>query len=851
MMESEKKGGAPKALQSMMDFRSTLDNCGLQDPGFTGYPFTWSNGRCGEDNVQERLDRACVTEEWLCLYPFISVEHNTRSFSDHCVVVVEFDEVIPEASTKGKRLFRFEESWCNEPSCHELVASGWDAGSNIVEKIKHVSSAFQEANFYNTSSIRKKIKHLEESITILKHLDLTDAVKLKIQNAQAELDNLLKNEEILWRQRSRAIWLKEGDLNTKFFHRKASQRKRRNMIFRIRDDHNRVHSDLDGINNTITSYFRNLFKASNLLGVEEVCRTVKYKVSDLQCEILSKPFSIEDVKMTLDSMHPSKAPGPNGMTALFFQNFWNKVGAEVSTTALQILNEEIEKKIRGLKIGKHSPPITHLFFADDSILFCQATDEAVQSTISIIHSYEQAFGQLVNLEKTELSFSRNVSDIRRNMIQNRMGVKVVESHDKYLGIPTLVGLAMDAELMPGETSGFQAPGALEQKWNSDKVHELFLPFEAKMIVSIPLSWRNIDDRLLWPFEKHDCYSVRSAYHFLMDQRSLESSSSQYDSRWRKLWDLTLPPKVKVFFWRLCHGAIASNLNIFRRGVHCDVNCTKCCDKVESVSHLFLNCPVAKECWFVSPLGFFPSLTDQESFLDWLWDRLAKDNEDTLSWIAMTCWTIWQRRNAFVFDHKNLNLNEAVSQATRLLNDFRQVNFSNPSPSMPITSIWKPPQGNVIKINTDAARISDREWGVGVVARDSSSNLIFVAASKVLSHDDPSLAEALALRWAMGIAYHNNLPDVEFESDCLVIINTFHKGNRDASLLENVIKDCESLSKCFNSFSLTHIKRDGNRVAHHVAKNLHSAETEFWFSNFPFPVVNLVQNDVLRFYNFND
>jgi len=43
----------------------------------------------------------------------------------------------------------------------------------------------------------------------------------------------LKNEELAWRQRSRALWLKEGDKNTKFFHKVANAHKRSNNIAQL------------------------------------------------------------------------------------------------------------------------------------------------------------------------------------------------------------------------------------------------------------------------------------------------------------------------------------------------------------------------------------------------------------------------------------------------------------------------------------------------------------------------------------------------------------------------------------------------------------------------------------------
>lgn len=58
------------------------------------------------------------------------------------------------------------------------------------------------------------------------------------------------------------------------------------------------------------------------------------------------------------------------------------------------------KLIEGIRIAKSAPSITHLFFADDSIMFSKANMKGTNTIAQIIQAYERASGQQVNLDKT-------------------------------------------------------------------------------------------------------------------------------------------------------------------------------------------------------------------------------------------------------------------------------------------------------------------------------------------------------------------------------------------------------------------------------------------------------------------
>ena len=78
--------------------------------------------------------------------------------------------------------------------------------------------------------------------------------------------------------------------------------------------------------------------------------------------------------------------------------------------------------IRGISLCRNGPRLTHLFFADDSLLFCRASIQECNHIQAILADYEVASGQKLNRDKTTLFFSKATSPDTQENIINLLGV---------------------------------------------------------------------------------------------------------------------------------------------------------------------------------------------------------------------------------------------------------------------------------------------------------------------------------------------------------------------------------------------------------------------------------------------
>lgn len=134
-----------------------------------------------------------------------------------------------------------------------------------------------------------------------------------------------------------------------------------------------------------------------------------------------------------DLIHPTKGLRQGDPLSLFLFLFCVEgLNALISKAAC-------DGDIRGYSLCRAGPRISHLFFADDCLLFCRATPSDYAKILSILAWYETALGQQVNSDKTTAFRSRNTSKEVQEELKVMLGMPAIKSYEKYRGLPSFVG----------------------------------------------------------------------------------------------------------------------------------------------------------------------------------------------------------------------------------------------------------------------------------------------------------------------------------------------------------------------------------------------------------------------------
>jgi hypothetical protein len=320
--------GATDFSPSMREFTDFIFSMGLLDLPMDGGNFTWSNARS-----RSRLDRFLCSPLLADHFSRIAQRHLPRFLSDHFPILLSCGFM-----QKRQSPFRFQNMWLKSEGFHNRVQQWWNSylynGSPsyiLNQKLKSLKVDLRRWNKEIFGDVNLRKNDLQAQI---QDLDLVEETRplsaeegVTKENLKAEFEKLLLLEEIQWRQTSRATWLREGDKNTKFFHRVANSNRRFNSI-----DHLVVNgvvtTDQSEIGTGLVNFYKGLFSD------DEVRRplldgVVFSTIDESDRDMLDRAFTEDEVWGVVRNMGGDKAPGPDGFSLAFFQSCWDIIKQDV------------------------------------------------------------------------------------------------------------------------------------------------------------------------------------------------------------------------------------------------------------------------------------------------------------------------------------------------------------------------------------------------------------------------------------------------------------------------------------------------------------------------------------------
>jgi hypothetical protein len=156
---------------------------------------------------------------------------------------------------------------------------------------------------------------------------LTSEERVLREACKSELEKLALLEEVSWRQKSRVLWLKEGDNVTKFFHQMANSHRRNNYMERVEVD-GAVYEVESEVREKVVQYYASLYQEHEpwrptIDGLDFDL------ISDEEQAMLERKFDRDEVLQVVNDLQGDKAPGPDGFTMAFFQKCWSVLEEDI------------------------------------------------------------------------------------------------------------------------------------------------------------------------------------------------------------------------------------------------------------------------------------------------------------------------------------------------------------------------------------------------------------------------------------------------------------------------------------------------------------------------------------------
>eukprot|EP00253_Pinus_taeda_P031815 PITA_31815 len=203
-------------------------------------------------------------------------------------------------------------------------------------RLKHIKGRLKEWNkkefgniFKAKGEVEKRLKEINQILIIEGY---TEERKEMSESLQQEWDNRCLQEKILWRQKSRVQWIKEGERNTKFFHRSTIDHRNNNRIVKLTNQHGIESNTHEEMEKVLLQHFQKIVEETSEDRYQFMKKFNQYIPKLVTKEDnfkLNRPVTEEETEEAMKEMQNGKAQGPDGFNVDFFKACWRIVKQDI------------------------------------------------------------------------------------------------------------------------------------------------------------------------------------------------------------------------------------------------------------------------------------------------------------------------------------------------------------------------------------------------------------------------------------------------------------------------------------------------------------------------------------------